>query len=97
MATTMRIQNKQVSLTVEQKARALTVFSDHPDLRENELGVSSGSNPTNAYAVRHDGKHAIYCPCRSVGRCAHKVAVTWFLEAQRRASYVELFHPNGEE
>lgn len=97
MTTTMRIQNKQVSLTIEQKAHLLHVFSDHPGLRENELAVTSGSQVNTAYAVRHDGKHAIYCPCRSVGRCAHKLAVDWKLEADRRMAYVELFHPNGEE
>ena len=91
MATTMILNQKRVSLSIEEKARLLTVF----DINEpGRLAVTSGSKPNTAYVVHHDGKHVTHCPCKSTGLCAHKVAGDWYLEAQARAVYVELFDPH---
>jgi len=93
MATTMRIQNRQIKLSIEDKARLLQVI----DIGEPGLfAVRSGSDANTAYGVRHDGKHATYCPCRAVGRCAHKQAVDWKLEADRRDAYCREFQIYGE-
>ena len=88
---TMIINRKQITLSIEDKARALTVFSID---EENALGVTSGSQANTGYQVKHDGKQATYCPCRAVGRCAHKTAVDWHLENERRNAFVANFDPH---
>jgi hypothetical protein len=79
--TQMTINGKRVTLTVEEKAQRLQVFDIH---EEGRLAVTSGSTPTDAYVVRHDGQHSQYCPCGAyIARCAHRIAVDWHLEEQR--------------
>jgi aerobic-type carbon monoxide dehydrogenase small subunit (CoxS/CutS family) len=80
--TQMTINGKRVSLSVEAKAALLTVFSIH---EEGRLAVTSGSTPTDAYVVRHDGQHSQYCPCGAyTAHCAHRVAVDSYLDEQRQ-------------
>jgi len=82
------LTGKRVTVTIEQKAHALTVFSINEPGR---LAVTSGTKDKTAYVVLHNDTHAAYCPCGAYGRCAHKVAVNWHLEALRRAAYTEMF------
>lgn len=94
--TTMKVNGKTVSLTIEQKARKLSVWTLEGE--GNALAVTSGSKPNTAYVVRHDGAHCQYCPCQSGkfgGRCAHKVAGDAFLASQRRAAYADMFDVHG--
>lgn len=90
--TTATINRKRVTLTIQNKAHLLTVFSIN---EANRLAVTSGSEPNTAYVVRHDGRQATYCPCKAYGYCSHKQAVDWKLEAERRAAYIEIFNIYG--
>lgn len=93
MATSMMINNKRVAMSVEQKARLLTVIDIH---EAGAFAVTSGSNPDDAYVVRHNGRHSIYCPCNTYGaRCSHRIALDWKLEADRRAVLVADCDPHG--
>jgi aerobic-type carbon monoxide dehydrogenase small subunit (CoxS/CutS family) len=92
--TQATINGKRVALTIEQKARLLTVFDNHPDLAANELAVTSGSIRNVAYVVRHDGRHVQDCSCDAwLPRCSHAIAAEWFLEAKNRAGYAGAFDP----
>lgn len=92
--THAKINGKRIALTVEQKARLLTVFDTHPGLAANELAVTSGSISNVAYVVRHDGRHVTDCSCDArIARCSHAIAGEWFLEARNRASYAQAFDP----
>ncbi len=84
---TMIINQKRLTLSIEDKARLLQVIDIHEDCH---LGVTSGSKPNSAYVVRHDGKQATYCPCGARITCSHMIAATWYLEALSRAFYVEV-------
>lgn len=89
MATTMMINSKRVVMSIEEKAKALTVFEIN---EPNRLAVTSGSEPNRAYVCHHDGCHVTYCPCDArTSQCSHTVAGNWFLEAKNRAAYVEEF------
>jgi hypothetical protein len=89
MTTTITtIDGKKVALTIEQKARLLTIF----EISEPFVAaVTSGSNATDAYVVRHDGRKSHYCPCAARGVCAHRVAVDWKLESARRDEHCGTF------
>lgn len=90
MSTTMRIQNKTIALSLEEKARLLQVF----DIGEiGRLAVTSGSLPNTAYVVRFEPGHTKthYCPCDARGYCSHRQAADWYLEALHRAWYIENF------
>lgn len=81
MATVATLNGKRVSLSVEEKARLLTV-SVIPG--EHAFKVSSGSKPGRTYKVTHDGRYATGCECESCGgRCCHRVAVNNRLQAER--------------
>jgi hypothetical protein len=96
MTTTAKRNGKTISLTVEQKARMLTVIEDHPDLKANEIAVTSGSRFGQAYAVRHNGRNCTYCPCGAyTARCAHRVAGDLWLEARNRAAFNAVFNPDN--
>jgi hypothetical protein len=85
MTTTTLSNGKRISLTIEQKARLLTVIAEHPELAANELGVTSESIFGSAYVVTHDGKHSTHCTCDAyIVGCAHRVAADWHLEAQEQ-------------
>jgi hypothetical protein len=86
MTTTTLSNGKRISLTIEQKARLLTVITEHPELAANELAVTSGTIFGSAYVVTHNGKHSIHCTCGAyIAGCAHRVAVDWHLETQEQA------------
>lgn len=85
---TMLVNRQKVTLTIEQKARKLQVLDiNHP----RAYVVPSGTEANKAYTVQHDGHEATSCNCKAVGKCAHKLAVTWKLEADRRAIYWAFF------
>lgn len=88
MSTTMIVNHKRISLTIEQKARQLQILDINDPHR---FIVPSGSEPNKAYPVEHDGYQATSCSCAARGKCAHKLAVDWKLEADRRALFVDLF------
>jgi hypothetical protein len=95
MATTVKINHRTVTLSIEQKARLLSVFALPEE--GNALVVTSGSLPNTAYVVRHNGEQCQYCPCKAGKNglyCSHQLAGDWFLAAQRRAVYVERFDPH---
>lgn len=82
--TTITLANgRKVALTIEQKARLLTVFEIG---EEGRLAVPSGSKPNSAYVVQHNGVIATSCPCQSRCRCAHEYAVDLYLEEKRQAA-----------
>lgn len=86
---TMLINRKPVSMTIEQKARLLPVFEIGEAFH---MAVGSGTNPKDAYVVHHNGKASHYCPCKATGKCAHRVAVDWKLESQRREQFTNTFN-----
>lgn len=91
MSTAMIVNEKRVTLTIEQKARMLQVL----DINDpNRFIVPSGSEKGKAYSVKHDGYEATSCNCLAHGKCAHKTAVNWKLEADRRAWHNDLFDFN---
>ena len=93
--TTINLNGKRVVMSIEQKARLLTVFDIH---EEGRLAVTSGSDPNSAYVVRHDGHRCQYCPCGAyTSQCAHRIAADWYLEeqaalARREAEETALCH-----
>lgn len=87
--TSATINQKRVKLSIQDKARLLTVFSIN---EANRLAVTSGTQANTAYVVRHDGKQATYCPCKACGPCSHKQAANWYLEAERRAAHVQNYN-----
>lgn len=92
MATMISTTGKKVTVSIEDKARALHVF----DIQEaGRLAVLSGSQPDLAYVVRHDGEQSTFCPCGSYKPCSHRIAADWFLEAQRRAALHVMCNPCG--
>lgn len=96
MTTTATRNGKTISLTVEQKARMLSVIEEHPELAENELAVTSGSIFGSAYVLKHNGRVTLACPCGAyTPKCAHRIAGNWHLEAKNRAAYNAAFDPNG--
>jgi hypothetical protein len=103
MTTTMRRGNKTITLTIAQKAALLYVFDVHPELKANEIAVSSGTAQGCAYVCEHDGRITLNCTCRTYGNtsvvpaCAHRVAGNWFLEARNRAALDALCNPNNVE
>ena len=91
--TTATIENKKVTLSIEDKAHTLQVFEIG---EEYKLAVTSGSELGKAYVVSHNGQYVTHCPCKAyTSRCCHAVAGTWHLEAKNRAAYVEEFHIYG--
>lgn len=83
--TTATFEGKVVRLTIVEKAKMLKVIDIG---EENCFAVPSGSNPRNAYAVQHDGKQAVYCPCMAhVPNCAHRIAVNRHLQTVERTAY----------
>lgn len=81
-------RSKRVRLTIEQKARFLQVIDIH---EPGVLAVRSDSDPSIAYAVKHNGKVATHCACPATKACSHMQAVTWHLEAKRRAYFTDIF------
>lgn len=82
--TTITLANgRKVAVSIEQKARLLSVFEIG---EEGCLAVTSGSKPNSAYVVQHNGLIATHCPCESRCRCAHERAVDLYLEEQRQAA-----------
>jgi hypothetical protein len=94
MTTATTATGKKVTLTIEEKARRLSVIDIH---EEGRMAVTSGSNLLDAYVLRHDGKVSQYCPCGAYGFCSHKLALNWHLEATNRAAYDALYNPNNVE
>lgn len=98
MASMTLATGKRLNVSIEQKAHTLQVI----DINEpGVLAVRSDSDSRVAYAVYHDGAHVTSCACtgcKHYGRshCAYRLAAGWFLEAQRRASYVETFNIYGD-
>ena len=87
--TTATINEKRVTMTIEDKAHGLQVFEIG---EEYKLAVTSGSELNKAYVVTHNGSHVTHCPCKAyTSRCCHAVAGTWHLEAKNRAAYCEMF------
>jgi hypothetical protein len=79
--TTATVNGKRITMTIEEKARLLTVIDIH---EEGHMAVTSGSVPTDAYVLRHDGYRSQYCPCGAyTTRCAHRAALDWYLEEMR--------------
>lgn len=98
MASLTLATGKRVTLTIEQKARALQVIDiNEPGL----LAVRSATDSRVAYAVYHDGYNVTGCACtgcKHYGRshCAYRLAAFWFLQAQNRAAYVQTFNIYGD-
>lgn len=92
MATLTATSGKRITVSIEEKARALHVFDIQ---EEGRLAVVSGTVADLAYVVRHDGERATFCPCGSYKKCSHKVAAEWYLEAKARAAFVALNDPCG--
>jgi hypothetical protein len=86
--TTGTISGRKVQMTIEEKARLLTVR----EAGNGKLEIASGSDANKTYTCEHDGRHVTRCSCIAyTSRCCHAVAGTWFLEAKNRAAYVEEF------
>lgn len=82
MATMISTTGRKVTVSIEDKARALQVF----DIQEaGRLAVTSGTEANLAYVVQHNDEHSTSCPCGSYKKCSHRIAVDWYLEAQRWA------------
>jgi hypothetical protein len=82
--------------TLVQKAARLSVWELEGE--GNALAVTSGSTPNSAYVVRHNSYKCLSCPCgagKHMMPCSHKIAGDRFLEAKRRAAFVDLFDPHG--
>lgn len=90
----MMINHKAVKMTRSEKARMLHVYDIG---EEGHLAIESGSKPDSLYVVHHNGYRVTYCPCEALHtcECSHKIAGDWYLEAQRRAEFVQAFDPHG--
>ena len=86
--TTITLEGRKVTLTIEQKAHLLQVFEIGEDGR---LAVTSGSKLNTAYVVRYipGAPRTHYCPCESFAYCSHRQAADWYLEAKAREQYVQ--------
>lgn len=98
MASMTLATGKRLTVSIEEKARALQVVDIH---EAGVLAVRSDSDPRVAYAVTHDGRNVTSCACTGCKlygrtRCAYRIAAGWHLEAQRRAVYVETFNIYGD-
>lgn len=78
-------------MSKEMKAKLLTVFSIN---EAGHLACTSGSNPKDAYVVRHNGAHSTYCPCKSHGDCCHRIAVDEYLRKQCEMEAYRTLYPN---
>jgi hypothetical protein len=98
MASMVSTTGKRVTVSIEEKARALQVI----DIQESGVfAVRSATNARIAYAVYHNGRKVTGCACPGCkvygrSRCAYRLAVAWKLEADRRAAYVETFNIYGD-
>lgn len=87
--TTATIENRKVTMTIEEKARRLSVR----EINDHQLEVTSGSDATKKYTCEHNGRHVTRCSCAAyTSRCCHAIAGTWYLEAKNRDAYCDEFN-----